>query len=133
MLPDMSPSYRVPPATEGGPKNGPVPVKVATVAPVAAETIATWLPSPTATTPPEVTVTPPITKPPSVKQCCQMKAPVDGFRALTLPEQLGELSPPTYSLVPSYAADAWSPCPVVGLPPPVAIRVLQTGPDGSAS
>src|SRR5215831_10043883 len=101
----MSPSYSLPPATEGGPKNGPTPVKVNSDAPVAAETTAMLLPSPTATTPPEVTVTPPITKP-SVKQCRQMKAPVDGFRAFTEPVHVLVPSPPTYSVVPSNAADA---------------------------
>src|ERR1700759_1010786 len=107
MVPDeMSPSYRVPPATEGGPPNEPVSVWGATDARVAAETIAMLPPSPTATTPPDVTVTPPITKPPSVKQCFQMKAPVDGFRAFTVPEHEFVLSPPTYSVVPSNAADA---------------------------
>ena len=42
----MSPSYSVPLAMEGGPKNGPVPVKVNSDAPVAAETTAMLLPSP---------------------------------------------------------------------------------------
>ena len=102
----MSPSYRLPPATEGGPQNGPAPVYVNTDAPLAAETSAMLLPSPTATTPPEVTVTPPITNPPSVKQCRQMKAPVDGFKAFTVPEHVFVMSPPTYSVVPSNAADA---------------------------
>ena len=91
------------------------------------------LPSPTATTPPEAPVTPPSTKPPSVKQRCQMKAPVDGFKAFREPEQVPVLSPPTYRVVPSNAADAISPCPVGGLPPPIAIRVLQTGPDGECA
>src|SRR5262245_6804593 len=100
----MSPSYRVPLAMEGGPKNGPVPVKVNADAPVAAETTAMLLPSPTATTPPEEPVTPPSTKP-SVKQCRQVKAPVDGFSAFSDPAQpwlaIVVVSPPTYSVVPS--------------------------------
>src|SRR5215510_11846986 len=128
----MSPSYRVPLATDGGPKNGPSPVKVNTDFPVAAERTAMLLPSPAATTPPEVTVSPPSTKP-SVKQCCQMTAPVAGFNAFIEPEQVPIASPPTYSVVPSKAADATSPVPVVGLPPPFAIRVLHTGPDEIAS
>ena len=56
----MSPSYSVPSAMEEGPQNGPMPVKVNSDAPVAAERTAMLLPSPTATTPPEVTVTAPI-------------------------------------------------------------------------
>src|SRR5215468_2380107 len=128
----MSPSYSVPPATEAGPQNGPVPVKVNSDAPVAAETTWIALPSPTATTPPEVAVTAPSTGP-SAKQCCQMKAPVDGFSAFTVPAQPVVASPPTYSVVPSNAAGAISPVPVVGLPPPPAMRVLHTGPDESAS
>src|SRR5215472_75971 len=91
------------------------------------------LPSPAVTTPPEVAVTAPSTKPPSVKQCLQMEAPVDGFSAFTVPEQPLVLSPPTYSVVPSNAAGAIEPCPIVGLLPPVATRVCHTGPDWSAS
>src|SRR5215469_3581440 len=128
----MSPSYSVPPATEAGPQNGPVPVKVNSDAPVAAETTWIALPSPTATTPPEVTVTAPSTGP-SAKQCCQMKAPVDGFRAFTVPAQLLVASPPTYSVVPSHAAGAISPVPTVGFSPPVAMFLVHTGPDESAS
>ena len=41
-----------------------------------------------------------------MKQCRQMKAPVDGFRAFTVPEHVFVMSPPTYSVVPSNAADA---------------------------
>jgi hypothetical protein len=48
----MSPSYSVPPAMEGGPQNGPVPVYVNSDFPVAAERTAMLLPSPAATTPP---------------------------------------------------------------------------------
>src|SRR5215468_3336744 len=128
----MSPSYKVPLAMEGGPKNVPWPVKVNTDFPVAADSTAMLLPSPMATTPPDVTVSPPSTKPP-VKQCCQMMAPVDGFSAFMEPAQLPTASPPTYSVVPSNAADAISPAPVVGLPPPVAMRVLHTGPAETAS
>ena len=62
-----------------------------------------------------------------------MKAPVDGFRAFTVPAQLLVKSPPTYSVVPSHAAGAISPDPVVGFSPPVAMRLLHTGPDESAS
>src|SRR5215472_15990005 len=83
----MSPSYSVLPTMEGGPQNGPVPVKVYRDAPFVVERTAIWLPSPTATTPPEVPVTPPITKP-SVKQCCQMRAPVDRSKAFTVPEHV---------------------------------------------
>ena len=57
-----------------------------------------------------------------------MKAPVDGFKAFREPEQLFVASPPTYSVVPSNDAEATSPCPIVGLPPPIAIWVFQTGP-----
>src|SRR5215471_4105750 len=128
----MSPSYSVSLAMEGGPQNGPAPVKVNSDAPVAAERTAMFLPSPTATTPPDAAVTAPATKP-SVKQCRQRKAPVDGFRAFTEPAHLLVASPPTYSLVPSNAAGATSPFPVVGLPPPAAMRACHTGPDGSAS
>src|SRR6476660_3333980 len=128
----MSPSYSVLPTMEGGPQNGPVPVKVYRDAPLVVERTAIWLPSPTATTPPEVPVTPPITKP-SVKQCCQIVAPVDGFKAFTVPAHVAVSSPPTYNVVPSNAADAISPFPIVGSEPPIAMRVLQTGPDGSAS
>src|ERR1700760_845078 len=103
----MSPSYRLLPTTEGGPQNGPVSVKVNNDLPVAAETTAMVLPSPTVTTPPEAAVTAPSTGP-SVKQCRQMKAPVDGFRAFTVPAQLLVESPPTYSVVPSHAAGAIS-------------------------
>ena len=62
------------------------------------------LPSPTATTSLDAPVTPPSTKP-LVKQCRQMNAPVEGFRAFTDPAQLVVpivvASPPTYNLVPS--------------------------------
>src|SRR5262249_10820793 len=117
----------------GGPQNGPVPVKVYSNAPFVAESTTICLPSPTATTPPEVPVTAPITKPPSVKQCCQMVAPVEGFNAFTVPVQVAVKSPPTYSVVPSNAADAMSPSPAVGSAPPCAMRVVQTGPDANAS
>jgi hypothetical protein len=35
-----------------------------------------------------------------------MKAPVDGFKAFTVPEHVFVASPPTYSVEPSNAADA---------------------------
>src|SRR5271157_6647280 len=127
----MSPSYSVPLTMEGTPQNGPVPVKVNSDAPVAAEKTAMLLPSPTATTPPEAPVTPPSTKP-SVKQCCQMKAPVDGFTAFREPVQLVVASPPMYSVVPSNAEVPTSPVPTEGSSPPPAIRSCQTGPDASA-
>src|SRR5262252_1544319 len=124
----MSPSYSVPPTMEGGPQNGPAAGKVNSDAPVAAERTAMLLPSPTATTPPEAAVTAPTTKP-SVKQCRQMTAPVDGFKAFTEPEHLLVASPPAYSLAPLNAAGAISPFPDGGSAPPVAMRVLHTGPD----
>ena len=62
-----------------------------------------------------------------------MNAPVDGFSAFSEPAQLWPpivvLSPPTYSLVPSNAADADVTGSEFGLPPPTAMRVVQTGPD----
>ena len=106
MLPDMSPSYRVPPATEGGPQNWPVPVKVATVAPVAAETIAML----TAfahgdhaaggdghSADHEAAVGEAVLPDEGTGRRIQG---VDGTGTTVV------LSPPTYSVVPSYAADA---------------------------
>src|SRR5689334_10999961 len=99
----MSPSYSVAFEMEGGPKNGPVPLKVNSDAPVAAAKTAMLLPSPTATTPPDPLVTPPSTKP-SWKQLRHKNAPVDGFSAFSVPEQLAVPtvvpSPPTYNVWP---------------------------------
>ena len=128
----MSPSYSVPLAMEGGPQNGPVPVKVNSDAPVAAERTAMLLPSPTATTPPEVPVTPP-----STNAVGEAVLPDEGAgRRIQGVQGTGARARGITADVQRRAVERRG-RDITGsirwIAAAVAMRVLQTGPDASAS